>query len=242
MRKLSSVILLVMLFFLLVNTGQAAIESGPLYSSRIISLDGDNWLLAPDPENVGREQQWCSEPHPTSKPAKVPWIIQDTFPGYHGVAWYWRDFTAPANPHENGRYLLRFWAVDYKTDVWINSIHVGEHEGGENPFILDVTDAIKSQASNRVAVRVLNPTYEPIDGFVLHETPHRVKEGIKNIGGILEPVELMITPALRIEDLFVRPDPKSGNIRIQVNVRNILKIVVEGHLFFTVAPAALWEL
>lgn len=58
----------------------------------------------------------------------------DTFPGYHGVAWYWRDFAAPANPHQDGRYWLRFWAVDYKADVWLNGVPVGGHEGGETPF------------------------------------------------------------------------------------------------------------
>jgi hypothetical protein len=57
---------------------------------------------------------------------KVPWIIQDAFPGYHGVAWYWRDFVAPTNPHPQGRGLLRFWAVDYKAEVWLN----GQPAGG----------------------------------------------------------------------------------------------------------------
>ena len=61
----------------------------------------------------------------------MPWIIQEAFPGYHGVAWYWRDFNAPANPHAGGRYLLRFWAVDYLAEVWLNGVHVGGHEGGE---------------------------------------------------------------------------------------------------------------
>ncbi len=68
-------------------------------SSTIVSLDGDQWLLATDPTNVGREQEWFQATQPEAQPTKVPWIIQDAFPGYHGVAWYWRDFTAPANPH-----------------------------------------------------------------------------------------------------------------------------------------------
>jgi len=32
----------------------------------------------------------------------VPWIIQDAFPGYHGVAWYWKEFEAPANHFPGG--------------------------------------------------------------------------------------------------------------------------------------------
>ena len=61
--------------------------SGCLPISRVISLDGE-WLLATDPDNVGREEGWYSEPRPDAVPARVPWIIQGAFPGYHGVAWY----------------------------------------------------------------------------------------------------------------------------------------------------------
>ena len=50
-------------------------------------------------------------------------------------------------------------------EVWLNGVPVGQHEGGEDPFVLDVTEAIKPQATNRIAVRVLNPSYEPIDGI-----------------------------------------------------------------------------
>ena len=215
-------------------------ETRKFASAMVMSLDGE-WLLATDSQNIGREQQWYAGAVSEAKPTKVPWIIQDAFPGYHGLAWYWRDFETPVNPHEQGRYLLRFWAVDYKADVWVNGVYVGEHEGSEYVFVLDVTDTIQPKGSNRIAVRVLNPTAEPIDGFVLRETPHRVKEGITNIGGILDSVELLVVPAVRVEDLFVRPDPKTGRIRIQANVRNALKKATKAHLVFTVAPATSGE-
>lgn len=67
-------------------------EPGP---SRVVSLDG-TWLLAPDAKNVGRQEKWWEQSRPEAKPTRVPWIIQEIFPGYHGVAWYWRDFEAPA--------------------------------------------------------------------------------------------------------------------------------------------------
>ncbi|MBM3499858.1 MAG: glycoside hydrolase family 2, partial [Armatimonadetes bacterium] len=85
-------------------------------AAMVISLNGQ-WLLGTDPANVGRDEQWWNAPTAEARPAKVPWIIQDAFPGYHGVAWYWRDFEAPKNPHPGGRTLLRFWAVDYLAEV-----------------------------------------------------------------------------------------------------------------------------
>ena len=50
---------------------------------------------------------------------------------------------------------------------------IGGHEGSETPFVLDATDAVKPQASNLLAVRVLKPGDTPIDGYVLKEIPHR---------------------------------------------------------------------
>ena len=212
----------------------------------VTSLDGE-WLLATDPQNVGRERQWYSAPVPEAKRTKVPWIIQDAFPGYHGVAWYWREFAAPANPHPGGRSLLRFWAVDYTADVWVNGIPVGRHEGGESPFVLDVTQAVRPGATNRLAVRVLNPTHQPIDGIVLNETPHRNKVmpygagSAWNQGGIMDSVELIAAPAVRITDMFVRPDWRTGAIRVRAEVSNASPAAARGWLECSVAPAAAGE-
>jgi beta-galactosidase/beta-glucuronidase len=215
--------------------------------STIQSLDGDGWQLATDPKNEGRETKWFEAPRPEAKPTKVPWIIQDAFPGYHGVAWYWLEFDAPASLHADGRCLLRFWAVDYLAEVWLNGTRVGQHEGGETPFVLDVTDAIRAGSKNLLVVRVLNPTHQRIDGIVLNETPKQARVipyhagAAYNHGGITGSVELLAVPAVRVEDLFVLPEPKTCAIKIQANVRNAGKTAVRGQLEFTVAPAASGE-
>ncbi len=216
------------------------------HGGAIVSLDGE-WLLAPDPHNVGRSNQWWTAPRPDAKPTKVPWIIQDAFPGYHGVAWYWKEFEAPANPFDGGRTLLRFWQVDYKADVWLNSTLVGSHEGGESPFVFDVTGIIKPGEQNVLAVRVLNPTHQPIDGIVLNETPHRNKAlpyssgSAWDQGGIWDSVEVLVVPAIRVEDLFVQPDWKTGQLPVQVNLRNAGATAREAILQLIVAPAGAGE-
>ncbi len=233
------VMLMVVLFFLCSHAAMGISDT----PCPVTSLDGE-WLLAVDPDNVGQTEAWWSSPRPDAKPAVVPWIIQDTFPGYHGVAWYWREFEAPVNPHPGGRTLLRFWQVDYKADVWLNDIAVGSHEGGESVFVFDVTDSLKAGETNRLAVRVLNPTHQPIDGIVLNETPHRNKAlpyssgNAWNQGGIMDSVELLLVPRVWIEDLFVRPDWKTGQIRVQANIRNTGSGPVPVLLRFTAAPAA----
>jgi hypothetical protein len=239
--KKQLIVMFVMMIFFYQNCMSGTQESpNLLYSNKVLSLDGTDWVAAPDVQNVGRDQQWWVKPTPAAKPAKVPvsdeprWLAQDVVPLYNGVAWYWKDFTAPANPHKQGLYLLRFWAVHYKADVWVNGVSVGSHEGGEEMFVLDITKAIKQDATNRIAVRVLNPTEKRIDGITLSEIPHSWTSS----GGILDSVELLMTPPIWTEDLYVSGDPDSGDVPLQVKIRSACKKREKGRLSIIVAPAA----
>ena len=227
-------------------TGAAVLPAGQqLTCTSGLSLDGQ-WMLALDPRNVGRQQKWFTSCLAEDvKPAMVPWIIQGTFPGYHGVAWYWRDFVVPASPLPDGRCLLRFEQVDHLAEVWLNGTHVGGHEGGETPFVLDVTAAIKPGEKNLLAVRVLNPTPEPIDGISLYETARRCKTvpfragAIFNHGGITGSVTLRWVPAVHLDDLFViaTPAKTKGRIQVRALVHNALSVTAKGSVQITVASA-----
>ena len=200
-------------------------ETTASFAAPAQTLEGP-WVLAPDAGNVGEQQRWFDAPTPGAQPAPVPGIIQQVFPDTHGVAWYWHRFRPARLPAAHQRALLRFGAVDYQATVWVNGVPAGGHEGGETPFALDVTGMLRP-GENLLAVRVLNPTDEPIDGIRLAETPHRNKAvagyrpGMSyNHGGILLPVELALVPAVRIEDVFARPRVETGQIEVQVTVRN----------------------
>lgn len=237
---------------LLAATGSiaSAARADGLAAAPVLSLDGDGWRLATDPGNKGRDERWWIAPRAEARPARVPWIIQGTWPGYHGVAWYWRDFKATRNPHKDGRTLLRFGAVDYLADVWINGQHVGRHEGGETPFELDVTAALRTgdDQTNRLAVRVLNPTNDRIDGVVLAETAHRCKVmpfsagAAFNHGGIVGPVRLVHVPEVRIADLAVvavpPPGTQTGRVTVDVTVNNSAATPRKGTVEVTIGPAA----
>jgi hypothetical protein len=211
--------------------------------TKTLSLDGEGWLLATDHLNIGRTEQWFNAPTKNAKPTRVPWIIQDVFPNYHGIAWYWRDFTAAPNQHKNGRFILRFWAVDYMAEVWVNGRLIGQHEGSEDPFEFDVTSALNPGMNNRLAVRVLNPTKEGVDGIALEATPRGYKnypiQGSMayNVGGIVDAVEVLATPVARVENIYAKPDWKTGEIDIEVNLRNASSKPVKGNIRFSVASA-----
>ncbi len=102
-----------------------------------------SWKLAVDPDNRGRDQQWFASIRPEAVEAPVPGVIQQVFPGYHGVAWYWHAFRFQCRPVEDDRLLLRFGAVDYLAEVWLNGVFAGAYEGGETTFEFDVTDSIR---------------------------------------------------------------------------------------------------
>jgi beta-galactosidase len=68
-------------------------------------------------------------------------------PCYHGPGWYRRKMTVN-NPFERGRTLLLFEGVGQKCQVFLSFDRVGEHVGGYDEFVIDITDAIARIAQN----------------------------------------------------------------------------------------------
>ena len=56
------------------------------------------------------------------------------------------------------RVWLRFGAVDWRADVWVNGRKVAEHEGGYTPFEADISDALDRDGENVLVVRAFDPT------------------------------------------------------------------------------------
>ena len=201
------------------------------------------WKLATDPGNAGRDEGWFERIRRNAVDAPVPGVIQQAFPGYHGVAWYWHRFRLEARPSPDDRVLIRFGAVDYLADVWLNGTHLGAYEGGETPFEFDITREVKRKGDNLLAVRVLNPIDDPIDGYTLAQTPHRNKKvslltgSFFDCGGIMYPVEIHFVPSVHVTDIFARPDVESGTITVTATVRNSRRTTASGRIVLSAAPA-----
>ncbi len=208
------------------------------------TLLNGNWRIACDTDNCGRENNWFAAIRAEAKTAPVPGIVQQVFPTHQGVAWYWHTFSPPRLPGKGERCLLRFGAVEYLSEVWLNGVAVGGHEGAETPFELDVTKALRP-GENLLAVRVLKPGDEPVDGFTLGDIPHRnqfdhakFQPGMSfNLAGIIGNVNLSIVPELRISNIFARPDMESGRITVTVTVQNDTGTPSTGDLLMVVSPA-----
>lgn len=76
---------------------------------------------------------------------------------YSARSWYRRTFTVP--PAWSGqRILLHLDAVDWESEVFINSQSVGLHRGGYDPFSYDITPYLSGSGPQGLIVRDYDPT------------------------------------------------------------------------------------
>ena len=99
------------------------------------------WSFAFDDGDVGLDQRWY-ERQTLDRTIIVPYVYQCEMSGiydksFHNVVWYQKRVTIRRQPGCD-RVLLHFGAVDYQAAVWVNGHHVGEHAGGNSPFVFDV--------------------------------------------------------------------------------------------------------
>ncbi len=178
---------------------------------RWLDLTGE-WQFAFDPDDTGRDAHWETDAAHFDRTITVPFPpeseasgIGDTGP--HRVVWYRREVDLSSLPREDGERLhLRFGAVDYRADVWVNGTHVAFHEGGHTPFQADVTHAL----GDGTATIVVRAEDDHADlgqprGKQDWQTP---SHGIwyRRTTGIWQPVWLEATGANRIADVHWQPD------------------------------------
>ncbi|MBQ7525237.1 MAG: hypothetical protein IJT09_02285, partial [Abditibacteriota bacterium] len=118
------------------------------------------------------------------------------------------------------------------------------HAGNEEMFLADVTKLVKPGAANLLAVRIVKPAYrQVIDDMELGEIPHRnqadnISSGSDyNYGGLTDSVELLVVPCVNIRDVYVKPDWKTGEVKVYTTVYNDLGEKTKTSLDYTVAPA-----
>jgi len=158
--------------------------------------------------------------NPTSFDGKilVPFAIESSLSGVQkrlgseNELWYQREFTVPSN-WKNNRVLLHFGAVDWKADVWVNDVKVGQHTGGYVPFSFDVTPALKSGA-NKMIVKVWDGTdqgYQPRGKQV--NNPHGI--WYTPVSGIWQTVWMEPVPEKYIENVKITPDIDKNIINVE---------------------------
>ena len=130
-----------------------------------LNLNG-RWEFEFDDSNVGLQENWAAGTRKFSRTITVPFAFESAKSGigdtsFHPWVWYRRSFNIPAD-WKGQRILMHFGAVDYRAKVWVNGKAAGEHEGGNVPIRLDITDFLAA-AGNTVTVRAEDP---PTDRYI----------------------------------------------------------------------------
>ena len=125
-----------------------------------LNLNGE-WQFEIDNSNSGEERKLFNEAQDFSLKINVPFCPESKLSGVENVdfmnsVWYKREFEITEKQLE-GRVVLHFGAVDYKTTVYINGNKCGSHKGGYVSFSFDITD-YAVLGKNTVTVHAMDDT------------------------------------------------------------------------------------
>lgn len=217
-------------------------------------LVGGAWLYRPDPGLSGVAQGFWRNTAGTSgwRLVTVPNAYNagdlSTASMVGSVGWYRKDFRLPAafsrrTPAAARHWIIRFEAVNYRAQVWLNGRLIGSHAGGYVPFELDLS-GLGTRGVNRLVVRVddrHSPADLPPGGFYSDGvTP---VGGWWNYGGMLREVYLRAVDTADLSQVQVRPllpcPTCAATIAEQVVVRNVTGVRQPVHLRGKYAGASL---
>ncbi|WP_240410077.1 malectin domain-containing carbohydrate-binding protein [Flavisolibacter nicotianae] len=144
----------------------------------------------------------------------------------HGYAWYRKTFTLKQQP-KGKRIFLFFEGVGSYATVWLNGQQVGYHAGGRTTFTIDITNAVKYNAGNLLAVRADHPANIQDLPWVCGgcSDDRGFSEGSQPMG-IFRPVHLVITNDVRVEPFGVHvwndstTSEKGAQLFTETEIRN----------------------
>ncbi len=171
------------------------------------------WRFCPDPFDEGAAAGWAAPDFDDSgwNPVTLPTVFDRCGPGlagYEGKGWFrGRALVTLLSPFP----VLTFGAVNYRAQVWLNGILVGENPDPFLPFTLPVKDALRPDMENTLAVCVDNTRR---DGDV-----PGLQRGWRPYGGILRPVALVGRNAVHFESVTV-DGAADGTVTVLARIAN----------------------
>ncbi len=197
------------------------------------------WGFASDEVDRGRALGWHHDAEPFAATITVPYPPESELSGVHdpvspAIVWYRRVFRPEAAPAPGDRLLLHFGAVDYRADIWVNGVHVGEHEGGHTPFTLDVTDALTTEDDQVIVVRAEDQhddATQPRGKQDWRDEPHGV--WYHRTTGIWQPVWAEVVPSVHIQNLHWTPDVPDASVTVEVELSHRPDTPLDVHVVLT---------
>jgi hypothetical protein len=168
----------------------------------------------------------------------VPFAIESALSGVGKTVggdsslWYRTTFVLPAAPRgmadlrrsgtkKNATILLHFGAVDWRAEVFVNGKSAGIHEGGYDPFTLDITSLVTKGKRQQLTVKVWDPTD---DGPQPRGKQVKHPNGIwyTSVTGIWQTVWIEAVPATYIAALRQTPDIDRQTLSVSTDVQGLM--------------------
>ena len=180
------------------------------------NLNGEwDYAITSVTNTPGRPEKWDGK-------ILVPFALESALSGVGKTLesdqflWYTREINCSKVPGE--RILLHFGAVDFRTMVFIGHREVTDvpHEGGQNPFTLDITDYVKN-GPNELTVCVWDPTEDFVNS--------RGKQSFKphgcfytRVSGIWQTVWMENVPEKYIKGYKVVTDVDNSTVKLDFDL------------------------
>jgi beta-galactosidase/beta-glucuronidase len=155
----------------------------------------------------------------------VPFAIESALSGVgksvgkDNVLWYKTEVVVPKQMRKQN-VLLHFGGVDWQAEVFVNGQQVGRHEGGYDPFSLNITPQLKKGEKQEIALRVWDPTN---DGPQPRGKQVNNPRGIwyTPVSGIWQTVWLESVPETYISATHQTPDLDQQSVAVSARVMNL---------------------
>ncbi len=152
----------------------------------------------------------------------VPFAVESALSGVgktvgkDSVLWYKTTVTVPSNTRGK-TVLLHFGAVDWQSDIYLNGNKIYTHEGGYDPFTVDITSALKKGGKQDLAVCVWDPT---TDGPQPRGKQVKNPEGIwyTPVTGIWQTVWMEAVPKTYVVSTRQTPDVDKSTLQISAHI------------------------
>lgn len=171
-------------------------------------------------------------------PASVEWQavqvpLMETMIANKPYLWYRRDIEVPKE-WAGRRLFVRFEAVRFVSEVYVDGKKVGGHYGGWEPFEVDVSGVCRPGQKHQLVVRVQDVTGVCRGDLteVKRSKGQRFSDALKDaimapIGsqadraGIWQSTSLVARNDVYVEDVFVKTSVRRKEISAEVTVRNL---------------------
>ncbi|MFZ6011400.1 MAG: glycoside hydrolase family 2 protein [Bacteroidota bacterium] len=201
-------------------------DANPLPEYPRPQLVRENWL------NLNGLWDFTIQPKDEKTPATfqgkilVPFAAESSLSGVSKIVgkdnrlWYRRSVIIPST-FSNKNVLLHFGAVDWQCEVFVNGQKAGEHQGGYDPFFLDITTLLKKRGDQQeIVVAVWDPSDAgPQPRGKQVNNPHSI--WYTPVTGIWQTVWLEPVPQTYIQSVKNIPDIDEQTLTVKAMVNNL---------------------